>query len=213
MLVHVQSLRCATFGAATLEERKLATGDWNGALCVWDLDHLDSGPCLSLPGHSGVVNAIDGVGGLGKNGHGAPELVTGAKDGNASNDSERVVAAGYDNGDVKLFDLRTNSIRHEDNVGNGVTSLEFDRWDTPMNKLVITTLESSFHLWRLRGRDQSETMEGRVVGTEDKPEGGVVSSIKQKTHHNATVWSVRHLPQNRDVLVTCGGEGGLALWQ
>ncbi|EKU23365.1 wd domain-containing, partial [Nannochloropsis gaditana CCMP526] len=56
-------------------------------------------------------------------------------------------------------------------------------------------------------------MEGRVAGTEDKPEGGVVSSIKQKTHHNATVWSARHLPQNRDVFVTCGGEGGLALWQ
>ncbi|EKU20899.1 wd repeat-containing protein 92, partial [Nannochloropsis gaditana CCMP526] len=32
--VHAQSLRCATFGAATLEERKLATGDWNGDLCV-----------------------------------------------------------------------------------------------------------------------------------------------------------------------------------
>lgn len=53
-----------------------------------------------------------------------------------------------------------------------------------MNKLVITMLESSFLLWRLRGRDSSETMEGRVAGTEDKPEGGVVSSIKQKTHHN-----------------------------
>ena len=28
--------------------------------------------------------------------------------GNSYNDEERVVAAGYDNGDVKIFDLRTN---------------------------------------------------------------------------------------------------------
>ena len=77
-------------------------------------------------------------------GYGAPELVTGGRDGcvrvwdprvgepvvslepdegqavrdcwtvafgNSFNDDERVVAAGYDNGDVKLFDLRTNSLR------------------------------------------------------------------------------------------------------
>ena len=33
---------------------------------------------------------------------------------------------GYDNGDVKLFDLRTNSMRWETNASNGVTCVEFD---------------------------------------------------------------------------------------
>jgi hypothetical protein len=32
----------------------------------------------------------------------------------------RCIAAGFDNGDVKLFDLRTNTIRWEGNVNNGV---------------------------------------------------------------------------------------------
>lgn len=40
--------------------------------------------------------------------------------GNSYADDERVVVAGYDNGDVKMFDLRTNTMRWETNVGNGV---------------------------------------------------------------------------------------------
>jgi len=43
----------------------------------------------------------------------------------------------YDNGDVKLFDLRMNEMRWEGNVGNGVTGLEFDRKDIEMNKLGV----------------------------------------------------------------------------
>lgn len=60
------------------------------------------------------------------------------------------MAAGYDNGDVKLFDLRTNSLRWETNVGNGVVGLEFDRKDIEMNKLLVTTLESRFRVYDMR---------------------------------------------------------------
>lgn len=41
--------------------------------------------------------------------------------GNSYNDSERCVCAGYDNGDVKLFDLRTMTQRWETNVKSGVS--------------------------------------------------------------------------------------------
>jgi WD40 repeat protein len=41
--------------------------------------------------------------------------------GNSYDDSERCVCAGYDNGDVKLFDLRNMSQRWETNVKNGVS--------------------------------------------------------------------------------------------
>lgn len=40
--------------------------------------------------------------------------------GNSYNDQERVLAAGYDNGDVKLFDLRNMALKWETNVKNGV---------------------------------------------------------------------------------------------
>lgn len=70
--------------------------------------------------------------------------------GNSYNSEERVVAAGYDNGDVKMFDLKTMSVQWESNLKNGVCSLEFDRKDIPMNKLVATTLESKIYLFDLK---------------------------------------------------------------
>lgn len=53
--------------------------------------------------------------------------------GHAFNDQDRCVCAGYDNGDIKLFDLRNMSLRWETNVKNGVrnwssTGLTWIKW-------------------------------------------------------------------------------------
>lgn len=61
-----------------------------------------------------------------------------------------MIAAGYDNGDLKWFDLKTNSLIWESNLKNGIVGLEFDRKDIIMNKLVATTLEGKFHVFDLR---------------------------------------------------------------
>lgn len=55
--------------------------------------------------------------------------------GHACSDEDRCLVAGYDNGDVKLYDLRKQSMVWETNVKNGVTGLEFDRNDIDMNKV------------------------------------------------------------------------------
>ena len=57
--------------------------------------------------------------------------------GHAFNAQDRVVGAGYDNGDVKLFDLRAMALRWETNLKNGVCSLQFDRKDIEMNKVRV----------------------------------------------------------------------------
>lgn len=163
-------------------------------------------------------------------GCGAPELVTGSRDGsvkvwdprqkgrpvavmepkegesrrdcwtvtfgNSYNSEERVVAAGYDNGDVKMFDLRAMSVQWESNLRNGVCSLEFDRKDIALNKLVATTLESKFYVFDLKTQH---------------PKKGFAYLIEKA--HESTVWLVRHLPQNREIFVTCGGAGSLCLWK
>ena len=160
-------------------------------------------------------------------GHGAPEIVTGGRDGcgkvwdprvkdpvssepeevvqrdcwtvcfgNSYNDDERVVCAGYDNGDVKIFDLRTNEMRWETNLSNGVTGLEFDRKDIEMNKLVATTLESKYRVYDMRTQHQEEGF----------------SYLTEKAH-KATIWMAKHLPQNRDLFMTCGGNGGLNIYK
>lgn len=220
-------IKCGTFGASSIEERHLATGDYAGKLNIWDLERLDV-PVYSAQAHSSIINAIDGCGGLGIGG-GAPEILTGGRDGcvrlwdprvsepvlaleptegqqtrdcwtvafgNAYNDEERCIVAGYDNGDVKLFDLRTNTLRYETNVANGVTCIEFDRKDIEMNKMAVTTLESKFRIFDMR--------------TQHPEEGFACLSERA---HKSTVWLCRHLPQNRDIFMTGGGNGGFNIYK
>jgi len=219
--------KCGSFGASTLAERHLATGDFSGTMTLWDLERLQE-PIFSIKGHETIINAIDGCGGL--KGEGAPEIATGGRDGcvhvwdprqrdspvasmepepgapvrdcwtvafgDAHSADSRVVAAGYDNGDVKVLDLVAGKIRWETNVANGVCGLEFDRKDIQTNKLVVSTLESRYRLYDMR--------------TQHPVHG--FSFLSQEAHQS-TVWGCRHLPQNRDIFMTCGGNGSLELWK
>jgi len=168
-------IKCGTFAASSIEQRHIATGDHAGKLVIYDLENIDK-PIFSQQAHSSIINAIDGCGGM-EVGFGAPEIVTGGRDGcvrlwdprvqepvlalepedgqpardcwtvafgNAYSDEDRCIAAGYDNGDVKLFDLRANAMRYETNVNNGVTSIEFDRKDIEMNKMTVSDFSRLF---------------------------------------------------------------------
>jgi len=118
--------------------------------------------------------------------------------GNSYNNEERCIAAGYDNGDLKLFDLRANSLRWDTNLMNGVCHIEFDRKDIKMNKLVATTLEGTLQVFDMR--------------TYHIENGYTVLKQKQ-TKNTSTLWGARHLPQNRDIFCTLGGDGVLSLYQ
>ena len=117
--------------------------------------------------------------------------------GNSFNDDERCVLAGYDNGDVKLFDLRTGTVRCETNVGNGVCGVEFDRKEIAMNKFVVTCLESQFTVYDARTQHEEKGF----------------SSVTEKVPVGATVWGAKHLPQNREVSMVLGGDGTLMLYK
>ena len=117
--------------------------------------------------------------------------------GNSYNNNERSILAGYDNGDLKLFDLRKNSLVWDTNLLNGICGIEFDRKDIKMNKLVATTLEGRIHVFDMR--------------TQHVEEG--YSSLKEKLAEQTTVWGVRHLPQNRDLFGIMGGDGKLSLYR
>jgi len=109
---------------------------------------------------------------------------------------ERAVCAGFENGDIKLFDLRRNQVRWEFNVQHGVCCLEFDRKDIEMNKLIATTLEGRFCVFDMRTQH---------------PKHGFASLVQNA--HASTVWTARSSPFNRDVWMTTGGDGSLKLWQ
>ena len=174
-------------------------------------------------------NSIDGIGGKGPE-YGAPEIVTGGADGcvrvwdprqeapvvslepaetevvkpdcwtvafgNSYNSEERVIASGYDNGDVKIFDLKTNCLRWDTNMKNGICGLEFDRPDIAQNKLVATTLESKYHVFDLKTYH---------------PERGY--ACHDELAHKSTIWGLRHLPQNRDLFATMGGNGAINIYK
>lgn len=117
--------------------------------------------------------------------------------GNTYNDYDRVVAAGYDNGDLKIFDLKANVMRFETNVKNGICGLEFDRKDTKMNKLVATTLEGRFLVYDLHCFNAEHGY----------------ASVSEKLPQNSTVWCGKHVPQNRDVFMVCSGSGMCSLYK
>jgi len=116
--------------------------------------------------------------------------------GNAFNAEERIVCAGYDNGDIKMLDLRAMELRWETNVSNGVCSLEFDRRDIKMNKLIATTIESHFYVFDIK------------VQHPTKGFGYIKNNV-----HKHTIWTVRHLPQYREIFTTTGGNGSVYLWK
>ena len=207
--------------------RDVATVDYKGKLVIYDIEK--GAEKFRVQAHSAMGNVIDGIGGKGAE-YGAPELVTGGSDGcvrvwdprqeapvvslepaeselvkpdcwsvafgNSYNQEERCIAAGYDNGDIKLFDLKTNCLRWDTNVGNGVCGLEFDRQDIAMNKLVATTLESKFHVFDLKTYHPEKGFSGLA-----------------EIAHKSTIWGVRHLPQNRDIFSTLGGNGAFNIYK
>ena len=65
-----------------------------------------------------------------------------------------------------------------------------------MNKLVVTTLESKFHVFDLKTYH---------------PEKGYTGLAELA--HKSTIWGVKHLPQNRDLFGTIGGNGSLNLYK
>lgn len=159
---------------------ELATGGRDGCVRVWDVRQKDAPVAVFKPGEG--VEARD---------------CWAVAFGNAHENDERCVAAGYDNGDVKLFDLRAGKARWEKNVGNGVCGLEFDRKSIRMNKLAVSCLESQLHFFDMRTQHPSK---GFCSTTETAP-------------GDATVWNTRFLPQNREVSAVLGGPGSIFLYR
>ncbi|CAN8008841.1 unnamed protein product [Ixodes pacificus] len=235
-----QGIKCGTFGASSWEERNIATADFKGQLCIWDLED-PAEPVMNVKAHRQIINSIDGIGGS-NDSPVTPSLVTGSKDGkedsflfkhsggsvkvwdprqtqpavvmeplpderrqdcwavtfgNAYSTAGQCVCAGYENGDVKLFDIRNFKVSWETCIKSGVCSIEFDQRYIYMNKLVVTSTASQIDVFDMRTRH---------------PEKGF-ARLTTANPHGTTVWTVRHLPQDKDTFATTNGDGSLSIWK
>ncbi|KAG0228682.1 hypothetical protein BGW41_003360 [Actinomortierella wolfii] len=214
--------KAATFRAST-QPSHLVTGDFDGRIGVWDLERTEV-PVTMIKAHDDVVNCIDGAGAssgrpevvsgcrdgvvkvwdlrqkgdpvctmIPKKGY-EQDIWTIAM-GNATSADDLYVAAGYDNGDIRVFDLRAAKPVFETNVAHGICSLEFDKRQGLASQLVATDLEGSLHSFDLIN-NQVQTMESMVVQTGD----------------DSTLWQVRHLPHMQSYFAVTDGGGQIHMY-
>lgn len=160
---------------------ELATGGRDGCVRIWDTRQKDAPVAAFEP----------------EEGEGAPRDCWAVAFGNSFNDEERCVLAGYDNGDVKLFDLRMGQVRWEFNLKNGVCGVEFDRKEIAQNKFVATCLESQFHVFDARTLHSTKGY----------------ASLTERISVGSTIWGIKHLPQNREIFCAMGGGGDAVLYK
>lgn len=128
--------------------------------------------------------------------------------GNSHNNQERFVCAGYDNGDLKIFDLRKMKVFWETSVRSGICCTEFDQKNLAVNRLAVTTVEGNLQVINFQESQSQGTHPTLVefdVGRVSQ-NNGITNTLRP------TAWCVRHLPQNSNLLATCGGAGTVKIW-
>lgn len=184
-------------GSGALE---IVTGGQDGCVKVWDPRQKDSPVACFMP-------LDESEGGAGRQDCWAVAF------GNTFNASERCLCAGYDNGDIKLFDLRAMTMRWEANVRQGVCHIEFDDKTIALNRLAVGTLNWGVLVFDFS--EQSSTAEAKCIRNCSKSKTTTTVMKPPNGHSNTkkpTVWGVKHLPQNRNLLTTCDGNGMIKLW-
>lgn len=183
----------AVGGAGNSGALEIVTGGQDGCVKVWDPRQNDKPVACFVP-------LQESEGGVGKQ-----DCWTVAF-GNTFNTSERYICAGYDNGDIKLFDLRRMKIQWEANVGHGICHMEFDRKFDKLNRLAVGTLDSGVFVFDFSECDNGTGGEALCIRNNNKASNGR-SKMKKPT-----VWAAKHLPQNEKLLTTCDGHGMVQLW-
>ena len=214
--------KCCTFGISSFSSRDLALGDFDGNLSVIDLEKGEFNYEIKKA-HKGIIQSIDGLGIKnnqgppeivtgGKDGlvklwdlrSDKPCILLEPKD-IKKNFPEcwtvrfcdcgfnKKVGIGYDNGDIKIYDLRMDKIFFGEILKKGVCNIEFDKKNIPINKMIVTTLDSKFYLYDFTNYFQNQK--------------------KLYDEVNTTIWGAKFLPQKRDMFVSLGGDGNLNLYK
>ena len=65
---------------------------------------------------------------------------------------------GYDNINIKIYDLRMKELIYGIKFKYGICSLEFDKKTNPINKMIAATLDSKIYLFDLKNLDNNNNL-------------------------------------------------------
>ena len=95
-----------------------------------------------------------------------------------SGPDSKLVAAGFDNGDIKVFDVRATKLLWETSLSRGVSNLKLVEGSTP--GLVAGTVQGKLLKWNLSSGDSTQSTQldkSTVWSTEMIKEGTLVSCM------------------------------------
>lgn len=160
---------------------EVVTGGKDGIVKVWDL--REDKPAILLEPKGIEENS--------------PECWAVAY-GGCFNREERNLGIGYDNGDIKIYDLRMGKLIYGENVKSGIVSIEFDKKNIQFNKMVVSTLDSKIYLFDLKTLEKNNNLKYEKLSYEV---------------NNTTIWGTKFVPQKRDIFISMGGNGSLNLYK
>ncbi|KAF9432419.1 hypothetical protein BGZ76_010834 [Entomortierella beljakovae] len=176
-------------GAGSLSGRpEFVTGSRDGTVKLWDMRQDHRG--------AGQISPISNI--SRKNGQPVDDVWCVAFGGqnSASESDDLMIASGYDNGDIRVFDIRMGKPVFETNIKHGVCAVEFDKRQGKANSLIASTLEGKLHSFNL--------INGQFAAAGETTE----EIISVQSGDDSTLWQARHIPQRPDIMMVtdCGGE-------
>ncbi|KAF8930520.1 hypothetical protein BGZ47_000504 [Haplosporangium gracile] len=214
---HEDVVNCMDGVGSRTGRPEFVTGGRDGAVKLWDMrqDHKATGATGSGAGVA-LGKPLSTMASLKKqvDGHDVWCVNMGVGQGN---DDEILVVAGYDNGDLRVMDLRMGQAVFETNLQHGICSVELSprRQGTnsrSFSSLVATTLEGSMHVFDLADGQLSQ-FKATSASAESNTTAMMEEVVAVQSGDDSTLWQVRHVPQRPDIFAVTDGGGYLHLYE
>ncbi|KAN0029737.1 hypothetical protein ACTA71_007873 [Dictyostelium dimigraforme] len=202
--------RCMSFfkqSNGQQDNRKFITGDFNGQISEWDSDICDI-PIWGIKGaHQGCIAAVDAYGdnlvvcggkdgsikvydtrikpNSGENSTSTSSISTFEQTNKSNcwsiciNDSN--IIAGFENGDLNIYNLKTNSIQSTTKLNGGICSIDSNDRSNILNQFLVTTNKS--FISTVSFNNNTNNMEYKDYEINKNP--------------NQTIWSGIYSPWNK----------------